>query len=145
MSVRCPSCHRRCPGGGDRWITCVVCGARFYALEGGEGTEDSPRFDHRERKRRPPPDAAGPALGYASLACAACFPLLAVGVAHVIPESGAPLVTMESVLAIVLGGAFGFGALKLSAIPGRWYGALGLVLATLQAAWLAAALWTGAL
>jgi hypothetical protein len=80
-------------------------------------------------------------MGYASLACASFFPLLAAAVARFVPEAGAALVTMGGVLAIALGGAFGFGAFKLSAGPGKVYGALGIGLATIQAAFLAAALW----
>lgn|GEM_PF-6160457 len=103
--------------------------------------EVSPRFERRERRARKAIEASGPALGYASLACAVAFPLLSVAVARFVPEAGAALVTMGSVLAIAFGGAFGFGAFKLSALPGRLYGAMGMGLAALQVAFLAAALW----
>jgi hypothetical protein len=122
-----------------------MCGARFYSVAGGEGTGTSPHFEPRPRRPRRPPDPAGPALGYASLACAIGFPILTGLVAQLVPEAGAVLVTIGCVFAIVFGAAFGFGGLKLSAWPAKLYGALGMGLSVLQAAWLAAALWVGEL
>jgi hypothetical protein len=120
-------------------VKCGVCERRFYSVAGGEGTELSPRFEPKPRRRRRPADPRGPALGYASLGCVLFFPLLAAAVAHWVPESGAALLTMGSVLAIGFGAAFGFGGLKLADGFQKVYGGLGLALATLQAAWLAAA------
>lgn len=145
MSVCCPGCRRRCVGGSDAWVTCLMCGHRFYSVAGGEGTENSARFEPRIRRVRPAPDASGPALGYASLACSLFFPLLAGAVSHFYPESGAALVVMGAIMAIVLGAAFGFGAFKLSSGPGKLYGLMGMAFAVIQGAFLAAALFTGVL
>lgn len=145
MSVRCPGCRRRCVGGADAWVTCLMCGHRFYSVAGGEGTEETERFEPRRQRSRPPASASGPALGYASLACSLFFPLLAGAVSHFYPESGAALVTMGTVLAIAFGAAFGFGAFKLSSGPGKLFGMMGMAFAVLQSAFLAAALWVGEL
>lgn len=139
MSVLCPECRRRCVGGTDQWVSCLMCGRRFYSVAGGEGTENSERFEPRPRRVRPPADPRGPALGYASLACVLFFPLLATAVSHFYKESTPALLTMGSVLGVGFGAAFGFGGLKLSAGVNKLFGALGLLFAGLQAAWLVAA------
>jgi hypothetical protein len=141
MPVSCPSCHKRCLGGDDAWVSCEWCRERFYSLSGGEGHRlPTPPRERPPRPARTYAQAHAPALATISLVCSLGLPTAGDAVASFVPQSGMPLVAMSMSIGAVLGGATGAGALVVGIGAPKLIGALSVAFAVVEAVMVVAAL-----